>query len=68
MKIPDELRIPAIVFGLEGILITGAALVFIVLVRLVLLVLLVLLVRLMRPVRLMRLMRPVLALFRQCTY
>ena len=32
MKIPTELRIPAIVFGLEAILLTGAALVFIVLV------------------------------------
>ena len=32
MKIPNELRIPAIVFGLEAILLTGAALVFIVLV------------------------------------
>lgn len=31
MRIPDELRIPAIVFGLEAILLTGAALVFIVL-------------------------------------
>ncbi len=31
MKIPDDLRIPAIVFGLEAILLTGAALVFIVL-------------------------------------
>ena len=31
MKIPNELRIPAIVFGLEAILLTGAALVFIVL-------------------------------------
>ncbi len=31
MKIPEELRIPAIVFGLEAVLLTGAALVFIVL-------------------------------------
>ena len=31
MKIPEELRIPAIVFGLQAILLTGAALVFIVL-------------------------------------
>jgi hypothetical protein len=31
MKIPEQLRIPAIVFGLEAILLTGAALVFIVL-------------------------------------
>jgi len=31
MKIPEELRIPAIVFGLEAILLTGAALIFIVL-------------------------------------
>ena len=29
MKIPEELRIPAIVFGLQAILLTGAALVFI---------------------------------------
>ena len=27
MKIPDELRIPAIVFGLEAVLLTGAGLV-----------------------------------------
>jgi hypothetical protein len=32
MHIPDELRIPAIVFGLEAILLTGAALIFIVLI------------------------------------
>jgi hypothetical protein len=32
MRIPDELRIPAIVFGLEAILLTGAALIFIVLI------------------------------------
>lgn len=31
MRIPPELRIPAIVFGLEAILLTGAALIFIVL-------------------------------------
>lgn len=31
MKIPEELRIPAIVFGLQAVLLTGAALVFIVL-------------------------------------
>ena len=31
MKIPKELRSPAIVFGLEAIMLTGAALVFIVL-------------------------------------
>jgi len=31
MKIPEELRIPAIVFGLEAVLLTGAALVFLVL-------------------------------------
>lgn len=31
MRIPPELRIPAVVFGLEAILLTGAALVFIVL-------------------------------------
>lgn len=31
MKIPEELRIPALVFGLEAILLTGAALIFIVL-------------------------------------
>lgn len=31
MHIPPELRIPAIVFGLEAILLTGAALIFIVL-------------------------------------
>ncbi len=31
MKIPEQLRIPAIVFGLEAVLLTGAALVFIVL-------------------------------------
>ena len=32
MRIPDDLRIPAIVFGLEAILLTGAALIFIVLI------------------------------------
>ena len=32
MKIPDDLRIPAIVFGLQVILLTGAAMVFFVLV------------------------------------
>lgn len=31
MRIPEELRIPAVVFGLEAILLTGAALIFIVL-------------------------------------
>ena len=31
MKIPEDLRIPALVFGLQAILLTGAALVFIVL-------------------------------------
>lgn len=31
MKIPDELRIPAIVFGLEAVLLTGAGLVLFVL-------------------------------------
>jgi hypothetical protein len=31
MIIPEELRIPALVFGLQAILLTGAALVFIVL-------------------------------------
>jgi hypothetical protein len=32
MRIPDDLRIPAIVFGLEAVLLTGAALVFFVLI------------------------------------
>jgi hypothetical protein len=32
MKIPEHLRIPLLVFGMEAILITGAALVFIVLI------------------------------------
>lgn len=32
MRIPEDLRIPAIVFGLEAILLTGAALIFIVLI------------------------------------
>ena len=32
MKIPEGLRIPAVVFGLEAIMLTGLALVFIVLV------------------------------------
>lgn len=32
MRIPDHLKIPAIVFGLEAILLTGAALIFIVLI------------------------------------
>lgn len=32
MKIPENLRIPAIVFGLEAVLLTGAALIFIVLI------------------------------------
>lgn len=31
MHIPKDLQIPAIVFGLEAILLTGAALIFIVL-------------------------------------
>ncbi len=31
MKIPEDLRIPAIVFGLEAILLSGLALIFIVL-------------------------------------
>ncbi len=31
MKIPNELRIPAVVFGLQAILLTGAALIFLVL-------------------------------------
>jgi hypothetical protein len=31
MKIPDELKIPAIVFGLEAVLISGAMLIFLVL-------------------------------------
>lgn len=32
MKIPEELRIPITVFGLEAVLLTGAALVFLVLI------------------------------------
>jgi hypothetical protein len=32
MRIPDDLRIPAVVFGLQAVLLTGAALVFIVLI------------------------------------
>ena len=32
MRIPESVRIPAIVFGLEAILLTGAALIFIVLI------------------------------------
>ena len=32
MKIPEHLKIPVIVFGMEAILLTGAALVFIVLI------------------------------------
>lgn len=32
MHIPDHLRIPAIVFGLEAVLLTGAALIFLVLI------------------------------------
>ncbi len=32
MRIPDGLRIPAVVFGLQAIMLTGAALIFIVLV------------------------------------
>jgi hypothetical protein len=31
MKIPEGLRIPAIVFGLEAVLLTGAMLIFLVL-------------------------------------
>jgi hypothetical protein len=31
MKIPEELRIPAIVFGLQGALLAGCALVFLLL-------------------------------------
>ena len=31
MHIPEDLQIPAIVFGLEAIMLTGAALIFIVL-------------------------------------
>lgn len=31
MKIPDDLRIPAVVFGLEAIMLTGAALIIFVL-------------------------------------
>ena len=32
MKFPEELRIPAIVFGLQAVLLTGAALVFLMLI------------------------------------
>lgn len=32
MKIPKELQIPAIVFGLEAVLLTGAGLIFFVLI------------------------------------
>jgi hypothetical protein len=32
MKIPEDLRIPAVVFGLEAILLTGAGLIFFVLI------------------------------------
>ncbi len=32
MKIPEELRIPALVFGLEAVLLIGAGLVFMVLI------------------------------------
>ena len=32
MKIPDDLRIPVLVFALQAVLLTGAGLVFIVLV------------------------------------
>lgn len=32
MKVPEHLKIPVIVFGMEAILLTGAALVFIVLI------------------------------------
>jgi len=32
MRIPDELRIPAIVFGLEAIMLTGLGLIFFVLI------------------------------------
>jgi len=31
MKIPEDLRIPAVVFGLEAIMLTGAALIIFVL-------------------------------------
>jgi hypothetical protein len=31
MRIPDELRIPVIVFSLQAVLLTGAALIFLVL-------------------------------------
>ena len=31
MKIPEELKIPAIVFGLQAVLLAGAAMVFLVL-------------------------------------
>jgi hypothetical protein len=31
MKIPDDLRIPAVLFGLEAIMLTGAALIIFVL-------------------------------------
>jgi hypothetical protein len=31
MKIPEGLRIPAIVFGLEAVLLTGAVLIFLIL-------------------------------------
>ena len=32
MRIPKELRIPALVFGLQAVLLTGAAMVFLVLI------------------------------------
>jgi hypothetical protein len=32
MKIPEDLRIPAVVFGLEAILLTGAGLIFFILI------------------------------------
>jgi hypothetical protein len=32
MRIPEDIRIPLIVFALQGVLLTGAALVFLVLV------------------------------------
>lgn len=32
MKVPEDLRIPAVVFGLEAILLTGAGLIFFILI------------------------------------
>lgn len=32
MKIPEELKIPAVVFGLEAVLLSGAALIFLILI------------------------------------